>query len=187
MIRQLFSIIALLMLYISNSHAEAVTVVTGLDLNRYTGKWFEIARFPNKFQKQCASHVDATYVMRTDGDINVTNRCKNASGAIEEAVGRARVPNPETMAKLQVRFAPQWMTWLPMVWANYWIVDLAPDYSVSAVGDPTRKYLWILSRTPAIAEPAYNALMQRLVLQGYDTSKLVLTRQDVMKQLPASR
>lgn len=187
MMRKLFSVVVLLMLHVTNSHAEEVTVVTGLDLNRYTGKWFEIARFPNKFQKMCVSDVDATYVKRTNGDIDVINRCKNASGSIEEAIGRARVPNPETMAKLQVRFAPQWMTWLPMVWADYWVINLAPDYSVSVVGDPTRKYLWVLSRTPVMAEPVYDALLKKLVTQGYDTSRLVLTRQDVMKQLPVSR
>ena len=187
MMRKLFSLVVLLMLHTTHSHAKEVTVVTGLDLNRYTGKWFEIARFPNKFQKKCVSDVEATYVKRTSGDIDVINRCKNASGSIEEAVGHARVPNPETMAKLQVRFAPQWMTWLPMVWANYWVVDLAPDYSVSVVSDPTREYLWILSRRPVIAEPVYDALLKRLVAQGYDTSRLVLTRQDGMKQLPVSR
>ncbi len=186
MIRRLFSFVVLLMLHATSSHAEAVTVVTDLDLNRYTGKWFEIARFPNKFQKQCVSDVSASYVTRTDGNIEVINRCKNAAGLIEEAIGRARVPDPEITAKLKVRFAPRWLTWLPMVWADYWVVDLAPDYSVAAVGDPTKKYLWILSRTPAIAEPVYQALKKRLVVQGYDADKLVLTPQEVMKQSPAS-
>ena len=187
MIRRIFSVVVLLMLCAAISHAEAVTVVTGLDLNRYAGKWFEIARFPNRFQKQCVGNVSANYVKRADGDIDVINRCINAAGVIEEAVGRARVPSIETTAKLKVRFAPQWLTWLPMVWADYWVVDLSPDYTVAAVGDPTRKYLWILSRTPVIAEPLYHALMKRLVVQGYDTNNLVLTPQDVMKQSSASR
>ncbi|MFT5588521.1 MAG: apolipoprotein D and lipocalin family protein [Bradyrhizobium sp.] len=186
MIRRLFSFVVLLMLHATSGHAEAVTVVTNLDLNRYTGKWFEIARFPNKFQKQCISDVTANYVKRADGSIDVINRCKNIAGAFEEAVGRARVPDLEMMAKLKVRFAPQWLTWLPMVWADYWVVDLAPDYSIAAVGDPTKKYLWILSRTPTIAEPVYQALMKRLVVQGYETKKLVLTPQKVMKQSPVS-
>lgn len=187
MIRRLISLVVLLMLHATTSHAEAVTVVADLDLNRYTGKWFEIARFPNKFQTQCVGDVSATYVKRDDGDMDVINRCKNVTGLIEEAVGRARVPSLETTAKLKVRFAPQWLSWLPMVWADYWVVELAPDYSIAVVGDPTRKYLWVLSRRSAIDEPVYQSLLKRLDVQGYDTNSLVLTPQGGSKQAPASR
>lgn len=171
--------LSLLLLCAANSQAQAVTAVIDFDLNRYTGEWFEIARFPNKFQKQCSSEVTATYVMRADGKIDVINRCRNAVGNMEEVVGRAYAPNPEVMGKLKVRFAPEWLSWLPAVWADYWIVDIAPDYSVVAVGDPTKKYLWILSRNTGIDAAIFNALKKRLAAQGYDPNKLVPTRQTV--------
>lgn len=174
-------LVAALLFLATSVHAQTVTVVADLDMNRYAGKWYEIARFPNKFQNQCISDVDATYVKRADGDIDVINRCKNATGTIEEAVGRAKLPHPDTMAKLKVRFAPQWLSWLPMVWADYWVLDLAPDYSVAAVGDPTRKYLWILSRNKVVADSVYQAQIKRLAAQGYDTSRLVPTPQTVLK------
>ncbi|MFT5961177.1 MAG: apolipoprotein D and lipocalin family protein [Burkholderiaceae bacterium] len=187
MMRRIVSAVALLVLHVSSTHAQTVTAVTNLDLNQYIGKWFEIARLPNKFQKQCVSDVVATYVKRTDGDIDVINSCKNAAGVVEEALGRARAPQSPNMGKLKVRFAPQWLSWLPMVWADYWVVDLASDYSVAAVGDPTRKYLWILSRNQSIPDAMYQPLMKRLGAQGYDTSLLVLTNQNALKQSPAPR
>ncbi|MEB0135909.1 lipocalin family protein [Actimicrobium sp. CCC2.4] len=170
-----------LLLQTTNGQAQTVTAVADFDLSRYVGSWYEIARLPNKFQKQCVADVSATYVKRTDGDIDVINRCKNAAGTIEEAVGQGRVPEPGTKAKLKVRFAPRWLSWLPMVWADYWVLDIAPDYSVAAVGDPTKKYLWILARKKEIADPVYQALMKRLTSQGFDTSQLVLTRHDDSK------
>lgn len=179
--RRAFPVVALLLLMASSSNAQGVTAVANLDLNRYSGKWFEIARFPNKFQKNCISNVVATYVERKDGDIDVINHCETAAGTTEEAVGRVRLPDPAVTAKLKVRFAPQWLSWLPIVWADYWVLDLTADYSVVAVGEPTKKYLWILARNPAIAEPAYQALMKRLVAQGYEPNRLVLTRQDAWK------
>lgn len=179
--RGIFFVALLLALQTTNGQAQTVTAVTDFDLNQYVGKWYEIARFPNKFQKQCVADVMATYVKRTDGDVDVINRCKNAAGAIEEAVGQGRVPDPGTKAKLKVRFAPRWLSWLPTVWADYWVVDIAPDYSYAAVGDPTKKYLWILARKKEIADPVYQALMKRLANQGFDTSQLVLTPQDGLK------
>ncbi|GAA4020328.1 lipocalin family protein [Actimicrobium antarcticum] len=171
----------LLMVQLGSAGAQTVTPVTELDLNRYAGKWVEIARLPNKFQKDCVSNVTANYVKRSDGEIDVINRCKKANGAVEEAVGRARIPNLQMTSKLKVRFAPQWLSWLPMVWADYWVVDLSTDYSLAAVGGPTHEYLWILARSPEVAEPSYQALLQRLTAQGFDTAKLVRTLQDSSK------
>jgi apolipoprotein D and lipocalin family protein len=160
------------------SSAQQVQAVAKVDLNRYAGKWFEIARFPNRFQDDCIANVTAQYDKRADGEIDVINRCKQADGRIDEAIGRGRIDDAVSNAKLKVRFAPDWLGWLPFVWADYWIVDLADDYSVAAVGGPSRDYLWILSRTPTMSVTAYEALVNRLTAQGFDTSKLIKTRQE---------
>jgi apolipoprotein D and lipocalin family protein len=163
---------------INASWAQQVQPVAKVELNRYVGKWFEIARFPNRFQDDCVSNVTAQYDKRADGEIDVTNRCKEADGKIDEAIGRARIEDATTNAKLKVRFAPEWLGWLPFLWADYWIVDLADDYSFAAVGGPSRDYLWILSRTPAMPATTYEALVNRLTVQGFDTSKLIKTKQE---------
>jgi apolipoprotein D and lipocalin family protein len=158
--------------------AQSPQTVPQVDLGRYAGKWYEIARFPNKFQSQCAGDVTADYAVRDDGEIDVVNRCKKADGTIDEAAGRARVADPVSNAKLDVRFAPAWLAWLPNVWSPYWIIDLNDDYSVAAVGDPSRDYLWILSRTPQLDDNVYDDVVNRVTAQGYDTARLVKTAQE---------
>jgi apolipoprotein D and lipocalin family protein len=171
--------IALLLssLLTAGAQAQQPQTVTHVELDRYAGKWYEIARFPNKFQSQCASDVTADYIRRDDGQLDVINRCKKGDGAPDEAKGRARVADTVTNAKLDVRFAPDWLAWLPTVWAPYWIVDLASDYAYAAVGDPKREFLWILSRTPQLPDHIYEDVVNQATAQGYDTARLVKTRQ----------
>ena len=119
-----------------------VRTVPAVNLDRYAGEWFEVARFPNRFQDQCTGEVRATYARRTDGRIDVTNRCRTAEG-VDDAKGVARVIDTQTSAKLKVRFAPAYLSWLPSVWGDYWIIGLADDYGWAVVGSPDRKYLWI--------------------------------------------
>ena len=123
-----------------------VRTVPFVDLDRYAGGWFEIARFPNRFQHECVGDVRATYARRPDGRIDVVNRCRTAGGETE-ARGVARIVDEQAFARLKVRFAPAWLSFLP-VWGDYWIIGLAPDYSWAVVGNPARDYLWILARTP---------------------------------------
>lgn len=158
--------------------AQEVRAVAKVDLARYVGTWYEVARFSNRFQKQCQGNVTADYRKRTDGDIDVVNRCKQNDGTMDEAAGLARVADAVTNARLKVRFAPDWLGWLPFVWADYWVIDLAEDYSYAAVGEPSREYLWILSRTPTIADATYEAIVNRVTEQGFDTSRLVKTKQE---------
>jgi apolipoprotein D and lipocalin family protein len=73
---------------------------------------------------------------------------------------------------LKVRFAPAWLSWLPQVWGDYWVIDLDDDYQLAAVSEPSREYLWVLSRTPRVDANTYNALLKRLSAQGFDLSKL---------------
>jgi apolipoprotein D and lipocalin family protein len=152
-----------------------VRTVPIVDLHRYVGDWFEIARFPNRFQRRCVGEVRASYARRADGRLDVVNRCRTAEGQIE-AHGVARIVDTRTSARLQVRFAPAWLSWLP-VWGDYWIIGLAPDYSWAVVGDPSREYLWILARTPHLEPDALAAARETARTNGFDIERLVQTPQ----------
>jgi lipocalin/ligand-binding SRPBCC domain-containing protein len=153
-----------------------VRAVPFVDLDRYAGEWFEIARFPNRFQRQCVGDVRATYARRPDGRVDVVNRCRVAEGETE-ARGIARVVDEQTFAKLKVRFAPAWLSWLPMVWGDYWIIGLAPDYSWAVVGDPGRDYLWILARAPHLGDDSIAAARAVARDNGFDVDRLIPTSQ----------
>ena len=113
-----------------------------------------------------------TYARRPDGRLDVVNRCQTGKGAIE-ARGVARIIDTQTFAKLQVRFAPAWLSVLPVVWGDYWIVGLAPDYSWAVVGSPDRDYLWILARTPRLEAGAFVAAQKAARTNGFEIERLI--------------
>jgi apolipoprotein D and lipocalin family protein len=154
-------------------HLPPLETVAHVDLSRYVGIWYEIANFPQSFQRGCTA-TTATYTLRKDGEIDVLNRCRKGSldGAEKAAFGRARVVDRDTNAKLEVSFFRPF-------WGDYWIIDLADDYSYAVVGHPGRDYLWILARTPTLAEASYQSIVARLRAHGYETSRLVRTLQVV--------
>ncbi|MFJ3047258.1 lipocalin family protein [Herbaspirillum chlorophenolicum] len=156
--------------------AQEVKTVPSVDLKRYAGKWYEIAKIPNGFQKKCVSGTIAEYRARSDGDIDVTSRCKTADGKDEEQ-GLARVVGGSSNAKLQVSFMPSWLSWLPWVWSDYWVTELDAQYTLVTVGSPSRESLWILSRMPAISDEQYENAVNNATKQGFDTARLVKTRQ----------
>jgi lipocalin/uncharacterized protein YbjT (DUF2867 family)/ligand-binding SRPBCC domain-containing protein len=160
----------------ASAQAPAVRTVPFVDLSRYAGDWFEIARFENRFQRQCVGDVRASYARRADGRIDVVNRCRTADGQTE-ASGVARLLDEQTHAKLKVRFAPAWLSWLPPVWGDYWIIGLAPDYSWAVVGDPGREYLWILARMPRLDAESMAAARTAAQANGFDVRRLVQTPQ----------
>lgn len=144
-------------------------VVPSVDLTRYAGKWYEIARLPNRFQRDCASDTSATYTLRPDGKITVLNQCRQTDGRMKSARGTARLAGgKEPNSKLRVTF------FWPF-YGNYWIIDLEPDYRWAVVGEPDRKYFWILSREPQLDEALYNQIVERARNQGYDLSPLLRT------------
>lgn len=147
--------------------------VAWVDLDRYLGTWWEIARYPNRFEKVCVEDVTATYSPGEDGTIRVVNRCRRADGGVEEAIGTARRAGGPSDPRLEVRFAPAWLSFLPFVWGDYWILDLDEDYSLAAVGSPSREYLWILARDPIVPPGRLQDLLSRLRNKGFDTSKLI--------------
>jgi len=170
--------ILLLCLLAPAGSSTEVRAVPSVDLNRYSGTWYEIARYPNRFQKSCEGDVTATYTIQPNERIEVLNRCRKADGSIESATGTGRLADKNGPAsKLKVRFAPKFLSFLPFVWADYWIIDLADDYSYAVVGTPDHKYLWILSRTPTMAADTYQQICSHVGEMGYDPDKLVRTDQ----------
>ena len=155
----------------------AVATIAALDVARYMGTWYEIAKFPNRFQAKCAANTRAQYLAQTDGSVQVLNSCTTADGSTIDALGKALQVGAATSPKLQVRFAPAWLSWLPMVWGDYWVIDLDTDYQLAAVSDAKREYLWVLSRTPQVNTKAYDALLERLKAHHFAVQKLELTPQ----------
>jgi apolipoprotein D and lipocalin family protein len=159
------------------STLPAVATIAALDVPRYMGTWYEIAKFPNRFQAKCVANTRAQYLAQTDGSLQVLNSCATADGNTIDALGKAIQVGAASSPKLQVRFAPAWLSWLPQVWGDYWVIDLDADYQLAAVSDAKREYLWVLSRTPQVNAKAYEALLQRLKAQHFDVQKLERTPQ----------
>jgi apolipoprotein D and lipocalin family protein len=149
-----------------------LATVPSVDVPRYMGTWYEIAKYPNWFQKKCVSSTSATYSLQADGQVQVLNRCKTAKGEWSEALGQARQIGRANSPRLQVRFAPSWLSFIPMVWGNYWIIDLDPQYQWVVVSEPSREYLWILSRTPELPAATYQSLLDKLAANGFDLQRI---------------
>jgi apolipoprotein D and lipocalin family protein len=154
-----------------------MSTVPSVDLARYIGRWYEVARLPNEFQEECASDVTADYDLRADGNVDVVNRCRHYDGVTAVARGVARSVDPQTNARLQVRFAPALLSWFPMVWGDYWVIGLDEDYRWAVVGEPSRRYGWILSRTPQITATDWNLAVNILRENDYDPTRLIKTTQ----------
>ncbi|MEM8935699.1 MAG: lipocalin family protein [Pseudomonadota bacterium] len=148
-----------------------LTTAASVDIERYLGRWYEIARFPNSFEENCEG-VTADYAWRDDGLISVVNTCRQGApdGEPDVANGRARVVDAATNAKLEVSFFGPF-------WGDYWILSLADDYSLSLVGEPSGRYLWILARTPIISEGVREEALSTLAALGYNTDALYFTKQ----------
>ena len=154
----------------ADDHAP-LQVVPSVDLARYAGRWYEIARLPNRFQRDCAANSTAMYTLRPDGKITVVNECRKADGRLKSVRGTARVADPKgPNTKLKVTF------FWPFT-GNYWIIDLDPEYRWVVVGEPSRKYLWILCREPRMDDAIYNQIVERVKQQGYEAGRLMKTTQ----------
>ena len=160
-----------LLALISCGSYAPLDVVPHVDLNRYTGRWYEIASFPQSFQKGCTC-TTAEYLIGQDGIISVLNTCRleGSEGQLKTAQGTAFVTDTSSNAKLKVQF--RW----PFK-GDYWIIDLADDYSYAVVGHPNRDYLWILSRKPTIETPVYLGILDRIKAKGFDIARLKITDQ----------
>lgn len=154
--------------------------VPKVDLQKYAGTWYEIARLPNKFQQGCAGDVKAEYTVNPDQTIRVVNTC-NEGGKAEpkRAEGVARVAKEDHGGNsiLEVRFAPAFLSFLGSVWGDYRIIALDHDYRYAVVGSNDRKYLWVLSRTPTMSEGIYDRLLAQAASQGFKSEAVIRTPQ----------
>jgi apolipoprotein D and lipocalin family protein len=155
-----------------------VESVPKVEVPRYAGRWFELARLPNRFQDRCVGDVTADYTQEPDASLTVLNRCRTAAGEWQSAEGRAtRVPDVPSGAQLKVSFLPRWMQWFPLGRGDYWVVLLDPQYRYTVVSEPSREFLWILSRTPSLDDAIYQGILGRLQVAGYPVERLVQTPQ----------
>lgn len=165
-----FLVIPLILLSITGCSTPypPLDTVKQVDLQKYLGTWYEIARYEHYFEKGCRD-VSATYTLKEDGDIKVVNRCTKEEATKKEAVGVAYAVD-ESNSKLKVSFFRPF-------YGDYWIIMLDDDYRYAVVGDPSREYLWILSRTPKLEENIKNTILKRLPEMGYSADPLIWTRQ----------
>lgn len=145
---------------------DSLEVVAQVDLQRYLGKWYEIAHLPFRFENDCTD-ITATYSLSEDGKISVLNECLK-EGKLKQAKGKAKVVDKSTGAKLKVTF------FWPFS-ADYWIIDLGKNYDHAVVGTPNRKYLWILNRTPQMDDALFSQLVESAKSKGFDVNKLIKT------------
>ncbi len=173
--RKTIKILLLFVVLISSCKAQNnmidKTVVKHLDLKRYMGTWYELARYDHKFERGMKG-VTATYSFRDDGKIKVVNRGFKGSldGPVSEAIGKAKVPDKNEPGKLKVSFF-----WI--FYGDYFVLDLDENYQWALIGSSSDKYLWILSRTPQISEDLYQQLLGKLTQRGYDVEKLIKVEQ----------
>jgi apolipoprotein D and lipocalin family protein len=147
-----------------------------VDLQRYVGMWYEIAKIPNRFQKKCAGHTTAEYTLHKDGKIKVINRCIQADGSPKEVEGIAKVVDPDSQARLKVSFFRP--LGISLFWGDYWIIGLGQDYEYAIVGTPNRKYGWILARKPHLNEEKLKNIFKQLKEQGYHPADFQMTPQN---------
>lgn len=162
--------------------APPLQALASLNVPAYMGTWYQVAWFPNRFQKQCVSDTTATYRQLPSGEVEVANRCRLENGSLDSVVGLAR-PDGAALrgmqlepAQLEVSFLPGWLRWLP-IWGRYWVFDLAPDGRYAVVSEPTREYLWVLARQPTLSAADETAIRSRLVAAGFDLSRWQAHRQ----------
>jgi apolipoprotein D and lipocalin family protein len=151
------------------------STVASLDLARYLGVWYEIARLPMRHEPPDYTDISATYTLEDDGAIQVRNRALDGRGQLQESVGRATPVEGSGHAKLKVNFLPEGLRWIPFTSGDYWVLRLDPEYRTALVGTPDRDHLWLLHRAPVMDEPTREAYLATAQAQGYDLSKLIIT------------
>ena len=162
------------------SGSSQLQVVPSVNLSQYAGLWYEFVRLPNSFQDKEGNKCDfvtAEYTLRNDGNIGVSNSCRSENGETKAVKGIGRVADEQTNARLEINFGPKFLGFLPFLWGDYNIIELAPDYSYALVGSSDRKGLWILSRKPHLDEVIYAQLLEKAAEQGFNVSLVKKTKQ----------
>jgi apolipoprotein D and lipocalin family protein len=152
-----------------------VKTVGAVDLERYIGLWYEVAKIPNRFQKQCVRGTTAEYTLRKDGSITVVNRCFKKDGKLDEAKGVAKIVDATSNARLKVSFV-SFLGWRPF-WGDYWIIGLDEEYQWAIVGTPNRNYGWVLARSPTLEDETLESIFSVLERNGYARDALQVSPQ----------
>lgn len=156
---------------------EPLKTVEKVELDKYLGVWYEVARKPLYFQNKCDRDVTATYTLNENGNVNVDNRCFSVDGKLNQSIGEAFVQNEPFDTKLKVSFLPSVIRWLPVGRGDYWVLKLDEDYQTVLVGEPRRKYLWVLSRTHNPDKAVVQEYLDYAKSVGYDLSDVIHTKQ----------
>lgn len=149
-----------------------LSTVASVDIAKYLGKWHEIARFDTKHQKGCVEST-AEYSQK-DGYIEVKNQCLLSDGKNKEAIGRAKIDDAISNAKLKVNFTPAFIRLFGVGWGNYWIIELGEHYEYAVVSEPKMEYLWILAREKPMKKELYMSIIERLKQKGFKTENILL-------------
>ncbi len=175
--KKIFGLFVAVMTLQLQANAGNFQTVDQVDLQKYIGRWYEIASIPQRFQKQCIGDTTAEYSVNGDGTIRVINSCATKSGERSVGKGQAKVVNKDTNAELKVTFVNLLGHWIYTFGGGYYIVGLGQNYEYAIVGHPTFEYAWILSRTPQLDQVTLNDIENQLKNLGYDSCALKITPQ----------
>ena len=171
--------VAAALLALAACGVRAAEPIASLDIARYMGDWYQLAHYPNRFQQQCARDTRASYRLVGEREVEVVNRCTTADGGSDSVTGLAR-PRDATIdggrlrpASLEVSFLPAWLRWLPLGWGRYDVISLSPDERVAIVSEPSKTYLWVLSRDRVLDDGRWNSVQAFLREAGFDVGRLV--------------
>jgi apolipoprotein D and lipocalin family protein len=159
------------------AQTKPLKTVEKLELDKYLGVWYEVARKPLYFQNNCDRDVTATYTLNENGNVAVDNRCYSKDGSLNQSIGEAFVQNAPFNSKLKVSFLPEAIRWLPFGRGDYWVLKLDDDYQTVLVGEPRRKYMWVLSRSPQPDQTVVNEYLEYAKSVGYDVGDVIHTKQ----------
>lgn len=171
----LTAVSALVAAFMAKNARKDLASAAHVDLDRFVGSWHEIARLPGNLDRECVSDTRATYA-RTDNGLRLLSLCRRDNGSIKRSTGHARLADDATQARFKISYSPASLDFLPFVWSDYTIIDVADDYSTAIIGTADRKSLWLLARHPSVDDAERKEFLNKARAQGFDTTALLYTR-----------